>query len=199
MTMREVRISALGILGLVLVSATSSNGNTIRSVKLEDLFREADVVAEVRILSGDGENYEPTVYKARVLGALKGTTPGATIYFGPSDTYGIGNEYLVFLRRSPTPVRPKSTPPDRSYGTISEFYEGMYSGFGIMEVEYTCVFGEDRKCDYGIRLNPEQVLLPKPINTFPQGDADARTNYEKWVYMDVLIHHLQDLVLLPER
>ena len=51
-----------------------TSGNSISKVKIADLFKEADVVAEVKIMSGDAEHYPMVVYKAQVLKAYKGTT-----------------------------------------------------------------------------------------------------------------------------
>jgi hypothetical protein len=50
---------------------------------LDDLFKRADTVAVVRILSGDTENYPVAVYKAEVLKSFKGVGTGKTIYLGP--------------------------------------------------------------------------------------------------------------------
>jgi hypothetical protein len=52
-----------------------------------------------------------------------------------------------------------------------------------MHVEYTCVFDgrvPDDSCDYGVELNPTQVLLPKSLQTFPKSPATAETNYKRW-------------------
>ncbi len=51
--------------------------------RIGDLFKAADIVAVVGILSGDVENYECAVYRGRVVQSFKGVTPGAIVYFGP--------------------------------------------------------------------------------------------------------------------
>jgi len=179
----------LGAFIVVFVLISPLTATTIRRVKVEDLFREADLVATVRILSGDTEHYGMTVYRANVLSAMKGTVSGAKIYFGPSESYGVGDKYLVFLRRSPKAVEPTGA-SGLNYGRIPAFYEIMYAGFSIMQIEYTCVF--EAGCDSGTRLNPEQIILPKKIKPYPAGEADARTNYQKWVYTEILTHYLEN-------
>jgi hypothetical protein len=51
--------------------------------KLKDLFANADVVAVVKVLSGDTEHYEHAVYKGEVIQSFKSASRGATVYFGP--------------------------------------------------------------------------------------------------------------------
>lgn len=72
----------------------------------------------------------------------------------------------------------------------------MYGGFSAMSIEYACVFdGKEipEQCDYGIKLNPEQIVLPNKIKTFPPGDTDAVTNYHKWVRKKSLLPLLEQL------
>ncbi len=69
-------------------------------VKVEELLKQADLVAIVRILSGDTEHYPRAVYKAEVLQPFKGVEKGAIFYFGPFIGYGLGEEFLVFLHHS---------------------------------------------------------------------------------------------------
>jgi hypothetical protein len=187
-------LAAVGTLGVLVVATTPAYCNTLSSQRLEDLFRGADVVAVVRVLSGDGEDYEPTVYKARVLKALKGPASGATIYFGPYESYGIGSRYLVFLKKSRQSLMPKPTSQGNGYGRIADFYEGMYSGFGIMKIEYVCVFGE-QDCGYGVELNSRQVVLPKGIKLYPQEEPDSHMD-NRWVHEDVLVGFLVNLSAL---
>jgi hypothetical protein len=163
-------------------------------VKIADLFAEADVVATLRVLSGDEESYEAAVYKARVLTAFKGTETGAVLFFGPYISYGIGSEYLAFLSRSPTV--PQKTGEQSPYPALHTFHEVMYAGFSILELDFACVFGSesaDERCDHAVRLNPEQVVLPERFKLFPEAPADASTNYHKWVRRKDLLAHLARL------
>ncbi|MGH9710057.1 MAG: hypothetical protein ACRD37_05890, partial [Candidatus Acidiferrales bacterium] len=64
------------------------------TIKIQNLLKQADLVAVVRIRSGDTEQYPTAVYKAEVLKSFKGTEVGAKIFFGPYASYGLGSEYL---------------------------------------------------------------------------------------------------------
>jgi len=56
---------------VLLVGSVICRATTIRSVKLNDLFKEADLVALIRITSGDSESYPVAVYKAKVLSRVQ--------------------------------------------------------------------------------------------------------------------------------
>ena len=172
---------------------------TIRSVKVDELFKEADLVATVRILSGDSEHYDVTVYKAQVVKAYKGASNRETIYFGPYVSYGIGNEYVVFLSKSGKHIAPKKESSGPNCGKIPSFFEAMYAGFGVMPIKYVCLFeGEEpaRQCDDAVKVNPEQIGLPHGIRTYPAGDADATTNYSKWVRKDAFLSLLETFEMI---
>jgi hypothetical protein len=190
MMRRILRAMACVLLG---GSITHLSATSIPPVKAEDLFHQADLVAVVRIVSGDSEHYAQTVYKAEVVMAFKGVAPGQTVFWGPNVGYGIGNEYLVFLRRSEG-IAPGQNAEGLGYGNITSFYLVMYEGYSVMPAGYNCVFdGKEpaEQCDYSIQLNPEQIILPKRIRTFPEGPTDAVTNYKKWVRRGHLVSFLQ--------
>jgi hypothetical protein len=93
-----------------------------------------------------------------------------TIYFGPFIGYGLGKEFIVFLRRSKGGIEPNQevAGPGLTYGSVPSFYLIMYEGYSALNVEYECVFdGEDieSRCDYGVRVNVHQVILPRNIRT----------------------------------
>lgn len=156
-------------------------------VSLERLFKEADLVAVVSILSGDGEHYRPiTVYKAEVVAAFKGTRKGERIYLGPFATYAVGGEYVAFLRRSREAARPteKVADPALNYGTIDALFNVMYDGYSMMPAQYICVFdGKETReqCSDGVKVNTYQVKLPKGVKTYPLEPDDAPANDKKWV------------------
>jgi len=87
------------------IASAQSNVVTITEpgvYKLAELFKVADVVAIVKVMSGDTENYEKAVYKGEVIQSFKGTASGQTVFFGP-------------FRTCPTSAFPKrnSVPPKR--------------------------------------------------------------------------------------
>lgn len=167
-------------------------------VSIEDLLKQADLAALVRIVSGDTEEYPSAVYKAEVIRPFKGTTVGTTIFFGPFITYALGGEYVVFLRHSEKGVEPKVhlSAPGISYGPIQTLYVVMYDGYGSMPVEYVCAFdGQEisQQCDYGIKLNTYQVIFPKHLKTFPTQFVGASSEDTRWVRKTALISFLEKL------
>ena len=174
-------------LGIFLFT-TSAQGTSIAPVKIENLFAQADQIALVKVLSGDSEHYSTAVYKAIVETDFKGTVKGQILFFGPYTGYSVGTEYLLFLKRGST--QSANIPTPISYGLLPSVSTIMYEGYAALPVGYECVFdGADTRqiCDDSVQLNPEQIILPKTINTFPAGDATAITNYRKWVRKDVFL------------
>lgn len=168
------------------------------TVKLEDLFKQADIVAVVEILSGDAEHYPQVVYKARVVTPFKGAAKEDIIFLGPFTNYGIGSEYLAFLKRSNEKMVPskQSSSPAISYGELPVFYKIMYEGYSFMEIGYECVFdGKEihQQCDDGIKLNTFQVVLPKKIKIFPAPPEEGNSSDTKWVRKDRLLAYLETL------
>lgn len=179
-------------IALLLTNPHLGNTTSIASVKIADLFAQADQVALVEVRSGDSEHYPIAVYKAVVESAYKGTSPGQIVYFGPFLGTQIGGKYLLFLQRGkPASATVKNDSPYGDLGSVSRI---MYDGYSSLPVSYECVFdGKDisAQCDDAIQLNPAQVVLPKTIRTFPRGDASPVTNYKKWVRMKELLALVQ--------
>jgi hypothetical protein len=168
------------------------------TVKIEGLFKQADVVSVVKIVSGDTEHYSQAVYKAEVVTPFKGVAKGETIFLGPFFGYRIGNEYLAFLRRVDQKMVPtRETPsPGVNYGPLAFFYRIMYEGYSFLEMGYACVFDGkqvNEHCDYGIKLNTYQVILPKKMKTFPVPPEDGEVSDTKWVRKDRLLAYLETL------
>ena len=167
------------------------------TVSLADLFKQADVVAVVHILSGDSENYETAVYKAKILTVFKGTEVGQQLFFGPFIGYEVGGEYVAFLRRAK--VGPKVQAhdgPTMTYGPLEAFHLIMYQGYSIMPLRYECAFDgkvPDQSCDYGVRVNTNQVKLPPAIQTFPRTSKDDFVDANRWVRKDVFLRLLNTM------
>jgi len=142
-------------------------------IDLPQLFKISDVVAVVRIVSGDSENYKMAIYKAVVVTRFKGTTSGQTIYFGPYDGGKLGSEYVIFLRNAKGPAVPTTT-PTAAYGTV-KYLEVFNQGYSEMETSYECVFhvkDAEGGCDYGVRVCTDYILLPKEVQAFPPEEND---------------------------
>jgi hypothetical protein len=166
------------------------------TVNIVGLFKQADLVAVIRILSGDSEHYATTVYKAEVVTAFKGAHSGEKLYFGPFISYGVGSEYLAFLRRSDVGLNPAPATEGSGlhYGAIGRLFRVMYEGYSIMPIEYVCVFeGKEpsEQCADAIKVNAHQVRLPRALRTYPaEPAADLSGSDEKWVKKEALLSAL---------
>ena len=141
--------------------------------EIGDLFKSADVVAQVRIVSGDAENYDCAVYKGEVIQSFKGIQSKTIIYFGPFVGHRLGDEYILFLRNVDQPITPKTT-ATASYGTI-HYSKVFNQGYSSMETSYECVFDEEGvlpKCDYAVRVCTDYIKLPKVMSAFPPESND---------------------------
>ena len=185
--------------GASITTCTGKTCTTITepgAVKIENLWKQADFVAVVQILSGDTEHYPIAVYKAKVITPFKNASTGQIIYLGPFTTYRLGGEYLAFLRQSKDPVSPKDGDAPLSYGTLQTVLRIMYEGYSFMDIDYACVFdgkNTNERCDYGIKISTEKVLLPKSIKTFPDGTSGGAGEHS-WVRRDKFLKFLERFV-----
>ena len=170
MTALRMIVSSL----IVLMSTLASTQSEVVTItepgvyKISDLFKEADVVAVVKIVAGDTENYNHAVYKGEVIRSFKGVERGAIVYFGPFVGEKLGWEYVLFLRSVAKPITPK-TMATASYGTI-RYLEVFNEGYSSMESSYACVFdGKEiaQQCDDGVRVCTDYIHLPKSTPVFP--------------------------------
>lgn len=137
-------------------------------IELIDLFKSADIVAVVHVLSGDAESYDKAIYKAEVVRKFKGTREKEILYFGPYVGLKLGGEYLLFLRTSKAAAVPEKA-SSAMYGVVH--YGNIFNeGYSSMAVSYECGFDEEKgaePCDYAIRVCTNYVILPQNIRTFP--------------------------------
>ncbi len=179
-----------------LTLAQAPNEVTIKEpgiYQLEDLFKKADAVALVKIIAGDTEAYDVTVYRARTLKSFKGGPTGETIYFGPYGGERLGWEYILFLRNVPKTITPKAT-SSAGYGTI-HYSEIFNEGYTSMETSYECGFdGKDiaQKCDYGVRVCTDYIRLPKSTPVSPPLSEDTPFGC-RWVRKAAFISMLDAL------
>jgi hypothetical protein len=179
-----------------LPSAQQSREVTITEpgiYELAGLFKQADTVALVKVVSGDTEAYSVAIYKAEVVKSFKGAAARATVYFGPYVGERLGWEYILFLRNVPNPITPKTT-SGAGYGTI-HYAEVFNEGYTSMMTSYECVFdGRDtaQKCDYGVRVCTDYIKLPKATPTFPPV-AEQTPFGCRWVRKTVFTSLLEEL------
>jgi hypothetical protein len=176
---------------LLLAAAGLSFGTSIKSVTLAALFSESDVVALVRVTAADSLAFKNAVYRAQVIQPFKGVSVGSQIYFGPYESYALGKEYLVFLRRTRSTlgamVKTQSNPWAATEGEL--YLEILYGGYSILDVEYSCAI---EPCDYAISVPSSQVIMPDDLPRYPQ-PHDPGSRYDTWVRRDALIRRLEGL------
>ena len=170
------------------------------AVSAPKLFAQADFVAFIEIVSGDAEHYENVLYKAKILIPLKGDKQLREIYFEPFVGYGVGSEYLVFLRNSKKTVKDitveKSKKEGFGYNETEPVYHVMFDGYSSMSVNYICIFDGKNisdQCDYGVKFNSSQVILPKTIRTFPSKGVDLENPDNKWLRKNSMLKYILSL------
>lgn len=182
---------------------TNKQGITITEpgrVKLDQLFKQADVVALVRVLSGDTENYDSAVYKAEVIRSFKGAATGKVLYFGPYEGERLGWEYMLFLKEVKEPLSPNHQEAI-NYGKV-QYFRIFNEGNSSMESSYQCGFdGKEtsEQCDYGIRVCTDYIKLPPGAATFPpmKKDTPFGCRYVRKSTFESLLKGLQDFTAYP--
>ena len=76
-------------------------------ITLGHLREQSDIVALVKVISGDTENYDVALYKAEVVTGYKGAAAGQTIFFGPYLGTRLGWEYLIVSANQQCTTRSK--------------------------------------------------------------------------------------------
>lgn len=191
---RTVRAGLVVGIATLLLCGQDVQAGSVRSVTVRDLFAQAEQVVLVRVIAGDTEHYGTIIYKATVETAYKGAKAGDTVYFGPYAGLGIGAEYIVFLE-SGTGLKPKDA-GGLSFGEIPTLGRIMAAGYAALPVGYECVFDEptsERRCDDSVELNPEQIILPKTMKTFPRREDRVITSYKIWVRRSDFLPQLQKM------
>jgi hypothetical protein len=162
-------------------------------IKLEQLYKIADVIAVVRVVAGDTESYNISISKAIVVKNFKGTTEGQTFYFGPFIGDRLGWEYIVFLRNAKEPAVPKDA-KNPAFGTV-KYLEVFNQGYSSMESSYECVFDgtiPSQSCDDGVRVCTDYIVLPKGVRAFPPEKNDPPFGC-RWVRKTKFISLLYEL------
>ena len=159
--------------------------------QLADLFRHADRVALVKVVSGTTEAYDIAIYKAQVVEGFKGLSAGEIVYFGPYTATELGTEYILFLRDTPKAIEPRAK-ADGGYGTV-HYSKVFDEGYSSMRTSYECVFGgSSSECDYGVRVCTDYIKLPKSLPAFPS-NGDNPPFGCRWVRKDSFISVLDEL------
>lgn len=152
----------------------------------------SDMVAVVRVVSGDTENYDSAIYKAVVVTGFKGATEGKTIYFGPFIGQRLGYESMLFLRKAKVPATPKN--PQSAYGAVP-YLNVFNEGYSSMEIAYECTFdGKEirQQCDYGVRVYTDYIVLPKGTETAPPMGEETPFGC-RWVRKATFLSLIRDI------
>ena len=138
---------------------------------VSDLYRHADKVAIVKVLSGDTDAYEIPIYKAKVVTAFKGFSADEIIYFGPYLGTQLGSEYVLFLQDVSDPLQPKKA--GSGYGAV-KYSKVFDEGYSSMLTSYECGFnGASDHCDYAVRICTDYIKAPQSLETVPPQGSDA--------------------------
>ena len=83
------------------------------------------------------------------------------------------------------------------YDATQNFYRIMYEGYSVMPVSFECVFEEPSydNCQYAVKFNISQVILPNKLKTFPKEDADSKilnVKYVKRKTLEPILEALRD-------
>jgi hypothetical protein len=197
---RDLALALLRILALIVLTSVwvPAQSESVRITEpgvynISDLFKAADIVALVKVVSGDTESYEHAVYKGEVIQSFKGVPRGAAVYFGPFVGEKVGWEYVLFLRTARKTITPK-TMAAPSYGEVP-YSEVFNEGYSSMESSYACVFdGKEivQKCDYGVRVCTDYIKLPPSTAAFPPESNDPPFGC-RWVRKAVFVSLLDTL------
>jgi len=173
--------------------AQSSTTSEPGVYNLNQLIKEADKVALVRIISGDAEHYQSAVYKSEVVQPFKGTSLGEKIYFGPFVGHRLGWEYFVFLRDTHHTLKPLRE-PEQSFGPVHYFLI-FNEGYTGLETSYQCKFKgakiEDQ-CDHAVRICTDYIKVPNALELSPPLEQETPFGC-RWTRRKQFISVLQKL------
>jgi hypothetical protein len=175
--------------------STGQTTTTITEPAVSDipgLFRLADTVAVVKIVSGDTEHYKVAVYKGEVVQAFKGVANGETLFFGPYVGLKLGSEYVLFILATTDRLEPVAA--TASYGSV-RYHRIFNEGYTAMETSYQCLFkgkSVNEGCDYAVRVCTDYVKTPKTLTVAPPLQEDTPFGC-RWARQKQFIAILQNL------
>lgn len=177
------------------------NATTISQVNIFKLYQQADIVALVRIESGEiieGIDFScGTKYKGKVIRPLKNTKINQIIEFGYYMGSGIGGQYIVFLNKKQNVYNPINSTNSSSENFQYQFnkvcnpkhpnYIVMHHGVGSQKLEYH----GDTKSDYAFLIPTKYLELPKGTKLIEPEESDCNIWEEcKWVDKETVLKML---------
>lgn len=182
----------------------SAGGTTLPPIALDQLFRDADVVASVQVVSGEllgvGEASCGAKYSALVLDGFKGVTAGTTIEFGNYFGYEIGNQYILFLVRPGRTHEPMMSTNSMHLNARAEHLKRcgqkllrntvMHSGNGALKIHWVA----ELKYKDGVAIPTRYVTLPAGLSTVPAKVTETNEfSGEVWVALPEFSKVLREL------
>ena len=169
------------------------HSTTVPQISITKLYKQADVVAIVRIESGEiinGTDYPCGArYQGKVIIPLKNSKVEQVIDFGYYFGNGIGNEYIVFLNKKQNVFNPIASTNSGLMESQAQFDKDcnskhpelivMHNGYGMRELKY---HGES-KSNYAFLIPTNYLSLPKDTKFNDPEDSDCNT-WEKCKWID---------------
>jgi hypothetical protein len=152
---------------------------------LTELLRRADLVAFVRVRSGDIDSHSLPTYQALVLDPVKGAARNDVICFSTrsSDRLETGGEYVVFLV--------SATASEECSGRLSAYRqaEKFWEPWAVEVTKEVIQLCEEENCPSGdVALRVDQNKdLPEFAVTYPA----ARSDGVRWIRRSQLLHALR--------
>jgi len=190
---------------LFLLFPLSSFATTLPRLPLDDLYKNADVVAVVQIESGSivevGERACGIRYSGRVVESIKGPYKKSdTVEFGPYSGRGIGDSALVFLNRSDNVYSPKTSTNSTALAQEAAYretclskmpkYSIMFDGFGFLEISWTTKFDYKEAVLFKDRWIASPGELERKLRE--PGDNQIKSD-EYWVKANDVVTYLRNL------
>lgn len=196
------RMTAVAM-AVAVIGSTTAGADSLAPIPIEQLFKDADVVALVRITGADEEAFDEVLYRAAVIERFKGKVDSSTIYFGPYAGSALGHEYVLFLLDHKKTIRDlaREGPVPWPAALDEAVWKVMYSGFGQLEIHYVCAFencGGPVCCDHAVSVAAEQVVLPEGLPRAPQ-ECDSRPFDTAWIKKETFLSFLRKLGAVQQR
>ena len=152
---------------------------------LTELLRRADLVAFVRVRSGDVDPHTRSTYQALVLDSVKGAVRNDLICFSTRspDRLETGGEYVVFLARATGSEEWSGRLP--AYRQAEKFWE-PWEVEVTKEVAQLCAEENCPLGDVALRLDQNKDL-PEFAVTYPASGSDG----VRWIRRSQLLHALR--------
>ena len=189
---------------VLLLASPFASATTLPRLPLDDLHKNAMVVAVVLIESGsivmNGDRSCGIKYSGRILEAIKGPIKkGELIEFGPYRGQGIGNSALIFLNDSKNVYSPKASTNSIAVAQEAEYrktclsimpkYSVMFEGLGLLEISWTLKFNEE-----AISFKDDWVATPPGLESKLREPGDNQiVSDEYWVKVKDVVTYLKNI------